>query len=141
MSNVRIQHFYDEPTGTLSYVVSDQNNGHAAVIDPVLGYSMVSGRVDTAPSDVVIEYVHKERLGLEWILETHAHADHLTGAQYIKSTLGGSVAIGEGIRQVQVHFGPVFNLNEDFAPDGRQFDRVAAYGLARVFGNSSWRAV
>ncbi|MDJ0813279.1 MAG: MBL fold metallo-hydrolase, partial [Woeseiaceae bacterium] len=95
MKEARIQHFYDEPTGTLSYVVSDPNNGHAAIVDPVVGYSMVSGRMDTGPSDVVIEYVHKEQLGLEWILETHAHADHLTGAQYIKSRIGGTVAIGE----------------------------------------------
>jgi glyoxylase-like metal-dependent hydrolase (beta-lactamase superfamily II) len=128
MSDARIQHFYDEPTGTLSYVVSDEQSGHAAIIDPVVGYSMVSGRLDTGPSDIVIEYVHKEKLGLEWILETHAHADHLTGAQYIKSKIGGSVAIGEGIRKVQQHFGPVFNLGDDFAPDGHQFDRLFTDG-------------
>ncbi len=128
MAEARIQHFYDEPTGTLSYVVSDAETGHAAVIDPVLGYSMVSGRIDTAPADVIIEYVHKEKLGVEWILETHAHADHLSGAQHIKSNLGGSVAIGEGIRQVQAHFGAVFNLGPPFAPDGHQFDRLFADG-------------
>ena len=128
MAEARIQHFYDEPTGTLSYVVSDAETGHAAVIDPVLGYSMVSGRIDSAPSDVIIEYVHKEKLGVEWILETHAHADHLTGAQHIKSNLGGSVAIGEGIRSVQAHFGPVFNLGPPFAPDGHQFDTLFANG-------------
>jgi len=128
MTEARIQHFYDEPTGTLSYVVSDENSGHAAIIDPVLGYSMVSGRVDTAPSDTVIEYIHKEKLGLEWILETHAHADHLTGAQYIKSKLGGAVAIGAGIREVQAHFGPVFNLGAEFLPDGHQFDRLLGDG-------------
>ncbi|MDH3350648.1 MAG: MBL fold metallo-hydrolase [Gammaproteobacteria bacterium] len=128
MIEARIQHFYDEPSGTLSYVVADENSGHAAVIDPVVGFSMVSGRIDTGPSDVVIEYVHKEKLGLEWILETHAHADHLSGAQYIKSNLGGSVAIGEGIRDVQAHFGPVFNLGSPFAADGHQFDRLFADG-------------
>jgi len=116
MTEARIQHFYDEPTGTLSYVVSDERSGHAAIIDPVLGYSMVSGRTDTGPSDVIVEYVHREKLGVEWILETHAHADHLTGAQYIKSHIGGAVAIGEGIRKVQAHFGPVFNLGERFRP-------------------------
>jgi glyoxylase-like metal-dependent hydrolase (beta-lactamase superfamily II) len=128
MSEARIKHFYDEPTGTLSYVVSDDQSGHAAIIDPVVGYSMVSGRMDTAPSDVIIEHVHKEKLGLEWILETHAHADHLTGAQYIKSKIGGAVAIGEGILKVQEHFGPVFNLGADFAPDGHQFDRLLSDG-------------
>jgi glyoxylase-like metal-dependent hydrolase (beta-lactamase superfamily II) len=128
MSEARIQHFYDEPTGTLSYVVADEQSGHAAIIDPVVGYSMVSGRIDTSPSDVVIEYVHKEKLGLEWILETHAHADHLSGAQYIKSRTGGAVAIGEGIRSVQEYFGPIFNLGDDFAADGHQFDRLFADG-------------
>lgn len=128
MSNPRIQHFYDEPSGTLSYVIADEQSGHAAVVDPVVGYSMVSGRLDTAPSDVIIEYVHKEKLGLEWILETHAHADHLSGAQYIKSKIGGSVAIGEGIRDVQAHFGPVFNLGDDFVSDGHQFDRLFSDG-------------
>jgi glyoxylase-like metal-dependent hydrolase (beta-lactamase superfamily II) len=128
MTEARIQHFYDEPTGTLSYVVSDEKSGHAALIDPVMGYSTVSGRLDTGPSDVLIEYVHKQKLGLEWILETHAHADHLTGAQYIKSKLGGTVAIGEGIRQVQAQFGPVFNLGESFLADGHQFDRLFADG-------------
>jgi glyoxylase-like metal-dependent hydrolase (beta-lactamase superfamily II) len=124
MSNVRIQHFYDKPTGTLSYVIADENTGHAAVIDPVIGFAMSSGHIDTAPSDVIIEYVHKQKLGLEWILETHAHADHMTGAQYIKSKLGGAVAIGEGIRSVQAHFGPVFNFGAGFLADGHQFDRL-----------------
>jgi len=128
MTEARIQHFYDEPTGTLSYVVSDEKSGHAAIIDPVVGFSMVSGRLDTAPSDIVIEYVHKQKLGLEWILETHAHADHISGAQYIKSKLGGAVAIGEGICNVQAHFGPVFNLGAEFLADGHQFDRLFSDG-------------
>lgn len=134
MKEARIQHFYDEPTGTLSYVVADPDNGHAAIVDPVVGYSMVSGRIDTGPSDVIIEYVHKQKLGLEWILETHAHADHLSGAQYIKSKIGGAVAIGEGIRKVQAHFGPVFNLGDDFSPDGHQFDRLFSDGDAFTIG-------
>ena len=124
MTNARIQHFYDEASGTLSYVIADEQNGRAAVIDPVIGYSMVSGRIDASPSDVVIDFVLKEQLGLDWILETHAHADHLTGAQYIKSKLGGAIAIGEGIRKVQAHFGPLFNLDRPFVADGHQFDRL-----------------
>ena len=134
MKEARIQHFYDEPTGTLSYVVADPDNGHLAVNDPVVGYSMVSGRIDTGPSDVIIEYVHKQKLGLEWILETHAHADHLSGAQYIKSKIGGAVAIGEGIRKVQAQFGPVFNLGDDFLPDGHQFDRLFSDGDTFTIG-------
>jgi len=128
MTEARIQHFYDEPTGTLSYVVSDEKSGHAAIIDPVVGFSMVSGRLDTAPSDIVIEYVHKQKLGLEWKLEKHDHADHISGAQYIKSKLGGAVAIGEGICNVQAHFGPVFNLGAEFLADGHQFDRLFSDG-------------
>jgi glyoxylase-like metal-dependent hydrolase (beta-lactamase superfamily II) len=128
MTEARIQHFYDEATGTFSYIVSDPQSGNAAIIDPVLGYSVVSGRTDTAPSDVVIEYVEKEKLTLDWILETHAHADHLTGAQYIKMKLGGTIAIGEGIRDVQAHFGPVFNMGPPFAADGHQFDHLFADG-------------
>lgn len=128
MSAARIQHFYDQVTGTLSYVVSDPNSRDAAIIDPVLGYATVSGRTDTAPSDVLIGHIEREQLNLVWILETHAHADHLTGAQYIKSKLGATVAIGEGIRSVQAHFGAVFNFKPPFADDGHQFDHLFANG-------------
>lgn len=128
MSEAHVQHFYDESTGTLSYVVADRQGGNAAIVDPVLGYSTVSGRTDTGPSDVLIDYIRQEQLSLEWILETHAHADHLTGAQYIKTAIGGTVAIGEGIRDVQAHFGPVFNLAAPFAPDGHQFDKLFSDG-------------
>ena len=123
-----IQHFYDEPTGTLSYVVSDPEGEAAAIVDPVLGYSTVSGRTDPAPADELIDYIRERDLSLEWILETHAHADHLSGAQYLKSKLGGKVAIGRGIREVQAHFGPVFNPGGEFAADGSEFDHLLADG-------------
>ena len=126
MTAARIQHFFDEPTATFSYVVSDLTTRVAAVIDPVLGYSMVSGRTDTAPAEALIDYVVQQQLDLEWILETHAHADHLSAAQYLKAKIGGKVAIGEGICKVQAHFGPIFNLPAPFAPDGHQFDRLFA---------------
>ena len=132
MTEARIQHFYDEPTGTLSYVVSDPATGKAAVVDPVLGYAMSSGRTDTAPSDRLIDYLGAEGLELQWILETHAHADHLSGAQHIKSKLGGTVAIGEGIRKVQAHFGPLFNPDGGYSTDGVDFDRLFDDG--DVFG-------
>ena len=135
MQEANIQHFYDEPTGTLSYVVWDEDTGCAAVVDPVLGYAMASGRTDTAPADVILEFIGSEALSLEWILETHAHADHLSGAQYIKSKLGGAVAIGEGIRQVQAHFGAVFNLGESFAADGSEFDHLFVDGEIFTVGN------
>ncbi len=141
MTEAQIQHFYHEPTGTLSYVVWDEQSGHAAVVDPVLGYSTVSGRIDHAPSDVIIEFFHKEKLGLEWILETHAHADHVTGAQYIKSRLGGTVAIGEGICKVQEYFGPVFNLGPPFAADGHQFDKLLSDGEIFRIGELEARVI
>jgi glyoxylase-like metal-dependent hydrolase (beta-lactamase superfamily II) len=123
-SEAQVQHFFDEATSTLSYVVSDPATGHAAIIDPVLGFSAVSGRTDPAPSDIVIDYVRTQRLVVDWILETHAHADHLTGADYIKLKLGGTVAIGEGIRKVQAHFAPLFNLDKTIAPNGGDFDHL-----------------
>ncbi len=134
MTEASIQHFYDEQTGTLSYVVSDPATGKAAIVDPVLAYAMVSGRTDTGPADVLIEFVEANALSIEWILETHAHADHVTGAQYIKDRLGGTVAIGEGIRQVQAHFGPVFNLGAAFRADGSEFDHLFADGDVFTIG-------
>ena len=135
MTEPRIQHFYDEPTGTLSYVVDDPANGQAAVIDCVLGYSMASGRTDTAPSDALIDYIGEQHLSVEWILETHAHADHLSGAQYVKSRLGGKVAIGAGIREVQAHFAPVFNLGAGFTADGSDFDVLLEEGDRITIGD------
>lgn len=128
MPGPRIQHFYDEPTGTLSYVVDDPASKRAAVIDCVLGYSMVSGRSDTAPSDALIDYINDEGLTLDWILETHAHADHLSGAQHVKAQLGGKVAIGAGIRDVQSHFAPIYNLSSKVAPEGGDFDLLLCDG-------------
>ena len=124
MSDARIQHFFHEPTGTLSYVVADPASGQAAVIDPVLGYSQVSGRVETGPADALIDFVRSERYMLDWILETHAHADHLSAAQYVKKALGGTLGIGRGIREVQAHFGPVFNFGAGFNADGSEFDAL-----------------
>lgn len=124
----QIQHFYDATTGTLSYVVYATAGEDAAVIDCVLGYSAVSGRTDTGPSDAMLAFLHEQQLQLQWILETHAHADHISGAQYIKNKLGGAarVAIGGGIRDVQAHFAPLFNI--DCPVDGRQFDHLFADG-------------
>ena len=124
--NPDVQHFYHPSSGTLTYVVSDPVSKGSAVIDPVLDFSVVSGRTNTAPVDDVVAYLEENDLNLEWILETHAHADHLSGAQTLKQKSGGNVAIGEGIRKVQSHFGPVFNLKAPFAADGHQFDHLFA---------------
>ena len=135
MVAANIQHFYDEDTGSLSYVVSDPGSNSAAVIDPVLGYSAESGRTDKIGARKIIEYLQAEGLSLEWILETHAHADHLTAAQFLKSELGGQIGIGRGICEVQEHFAKVFNLQTSFNADGRQFDRLFSDGDSIPIGN------
>lgn len=119
-----VRHFYHQPTGTLSYVVSDPASRRAAIIDPVMGFCIVSGRTDTEIADGILDYIMQHDLDVQWILETHAHADHLSAAQFLKSRCGGTVAIGEGIRSVQAHFAKVFNLQAPFVADGRQFDRL-----------------
>lgn len=134
MSEANIQHFHDDRTGTLTYVIWDEATRAAAVIDPVLGYSAVSGRTDTTPVDAVVEFIDGKGLALEWILETHAHADHLSGAQHLKSRLGGTLAIGEGIRKVQAHFAPIFNLGQGFAADGSEFDYLFVDGEVFTIG-------
>jgi glyoxylase-like metal-dependent hydrolase (beta-lactamase superfamily II) len=98
----------------------------AAIIDPVLGFSVGSGRIDTGPAKEIIGCIQSNDLKLEWILETHAHADHLSAAQVVKTHLGGKVAIGNGIRAVQETFGEIFNLKAPFVADGGQFDRLFA---------------
>lgn len=135
MSGASVQHFYHQSSGTLSYVVSDPATSTAAVIDPVLGFSVVSGRTDPAPAKEIIQYLRSNDLALEWILETHAHADHLSSAQTIKAHLGGKVAIGSGVRAVQETFGEIFNLKAPFAADGRQFDRLFADGESFTIGS------
>jgi glyoxylase-like metal-dependent hydrolase (beta-lactamase superfamily II) len=136
-----LQHFYHEQSGTLSYVVSDPQTATAAVIDPVLGFSVISGRTDSGPADEIISYIEKNKLTLEWILETHAHADHLSGAQVLKSRLGGKVAIGDGICKVQEHFASVFNLKAPFAADGHQFDHLFGDNESFALGNIECRVM
>lgn len=141
MSDATIRHFHDAPTGTLSYVVSDRATGRAVVIDPVMGFSTVSGRTDPSPALKIIDYVRSHALTLEWILETHAHADHLSAAEFLKAELGGSTGIGEGIRQVQAHFRDVFNLGATFAADGSEFDRLFADGDTFSIGEVECRVL
>lgn len=118
------QAFFDPVTGTVTYVLEDRGTGQAAIIDPVLGYDFKSGRTDTALADQVLAYVSAQGLHVEWILETHAHADHLSAAHYLKAQAGGRIAIGEPIRAVQSTFRKIFNLDASFAIDGSQFDHL-----------------
>ncbi|MDR6520696.1 MBL fold metallo-hydrolase [Variovorax atrisoli] len=119
-----IQGFFDPATGTVSYVVWEHAGRHAAVIDPVLDYDFRSGHTGTASADRLLAYLREHALQLEWILETHAHADHLSGARHVQQHAGGKIAIGENIRLVQATFGKLFNFERAFLPDGSQFDHL-----------------
>jgi glyoxylase-like metal-dependent hydrolase (beta-lactamase superfamily II) len=121
---LQIQDFLDKDTETYSYVVSRGFGTAAAIIDPVLDYDPKSGRTRTDFADAMIAYIKKEQLSVEWILETHAHADHLSSAHYLREQVGGKIAIGEKITQVQGVFKKLFNLGDELAIDGRQFDHL-----------------
>jgi glyoxylase-like metal-dependent hydrolase (beta-lactamase superfamily II) len=122
-----IQAFFDEPTNTVSYLVADPETKRAAIVDPVLDYDHASGKASTHSADLVLDVAKKDGLTVDWVLETHAHADHLSGAPYIKLKTGAKVGIGEHIRDVQKIFRPVFNAT-DLSGDGSEFDRLFADG-------------
>lgn len=118
------QAFFDPRTWTVTYVVWDPSTRCAAVIDPVLDYDFKSGHTGTASADQVLACVAGNALEVDWILETHAHADHLSGARYLQQRVGGKMAIGENIRVVQATFKKLYNLERSFLPDGSQFDHL-----------------
>src|SRR5262245_52613023 len=118
-----IQAFFDEATNTVSYLVTDPATLRAAVIDPVLDYDHRSGRASVRSADAILEAAKQRGLTIEWILETHAHADHLSAAPYLRGKTGARVGIGEHIRDVQATFRPVFDL-DDVSGDGSEFDRL-----------------
>jgi len=122
-----IQAFFDEPTNTVSYLVADPETKRAAVVDPVLDYDHASGKASTKSADVILDAAEAGGFTIDWVLETHAHADHLSGAPYIKLKTGAKVGIGEHIRDVQKIFRPVFNAT-DLSGDGSEFDRLFADG-------------
>lgn len=123
-----VMSFHDPATFTFTHVVYDHEGGTAAVIDPVLNYDPASACTSTASADRVLDFVRSRRLTLVWILETHAHADHLTAAAYLRRETGAQVVIGRGITQVQERFKVLFGLEAEFATDGSQFDRLLADG-------------
>ena len=119
-----VEAFLDPATETWSYVIYDRAGGTAAVIDAVLDFDQASGRTSTEGAGKIVAFVREHALTVEWILETHAHADHLSAAPFIREQLGGKIAIGDHIRQVQGIFREVFNLEKEFLADGSQFDHL-----------------
>ena len=125
---MHIEPFFDTATGTVSYVLADTISGQAAVIDPVLDFEPKSGTLSSRSADKLIDYVRANGWQLQWILETHAHADHLSAAQHIRHHLGGKVAIGAHIRDVQAVFRKIYHFERSFLPDGSQFDHLVQDG-------------
>lgn len=128
MVNPVVQAFFDPDTFTISYVVFAEGHSACVVIDPVLDYDARAGRTRTRSARQIVDFVQAKGLQVEWILETHAHADHLSAAQWLKGQVGGQVAIGSHIDQVQQHFAKLYGLGPDFATDGSQFDRLLHEG-------------
>lgn len=137
-----IQGFFDAKTGTISYVVWDTATQRAAIVDPVLDYDFKSGHTSTQCADRVLAFARENRLQVDWILETHAHADHLSGARYLQQHVGGRIAIGEDIRQVQATFKKIYNLERGFLPDGSQFDHLfkdgETFNIGQIEAKALW---
>ncbi len=123
-----VKGFFDDATNTISYVVKDPSGSACAIIDSVLDFDYASGRTDTRSADAVIAYVEQEGLKVEWILESHVHADHLSAAPYLQERVGGKIGIGAQIVTVQDTFGKVFNEGTEFQRDGSQFDQLFQEG-------------
>ena len=129
-----VQSFFDPATWTVSYVVYEQEGSVCAIIDPVLDYDPKSGRTRTSSADKLISFVQGKNLQIEWILETHAHADHLSAAHYLKKKIGGKIAIGAAITNVQEVFKRIFHLEPEFRSDGHQFDLLLKDGETFAIG-------
>ncbi len=136
-----VQAFFDSVTGTVTYVVFQSGAQDCAVIDPVLDYDPKAARTSTTQADKVIEFVRERGLQVQWILETHAHADHLSAAHYLRCELGGKIAIGEHIRTVQEVFKKLFNLEPGFQVDGSQFDYLFREDEAFSIGSLTAKAL
>ena len=136
-----IESFFDPGTWTFTYVVYAGKGSPCVVIDSVLNYDSNSGRTTTHSADQVIEFIQENQLKLTWILETHAHADHLTAAPYLQEKLGGKLVIGDRIVNVQQVFKGVFNLDASFATNGSQFDQLVKDGESLAFGDLSLKAL
>lgn len=141
MSKPIVTHFFDEPTNTFSYVVQDPDSEACAILDSVLDFDYAAGRTDVRSADAIIDFIQREGLKVEWILETHVHADHLSAAPYLHEKLGGKTGIGARITVVQEVFGKAFNAGMEFARDGSQFDRLFEEGDTFGIGNLKGRVL
>ncbi len=139
--NPTVKAFFDEATWTVSYVVYDQPGGHCALVDSVLDYDAKSGRTGTRSADALLAFAAEQALTVQWILETHAHADHLSAAHYLRGKVGGKIAIGAAITQVQKVFKGIFHLEPAFQPDGRQFDHLLQDGEVLAIGKLQAQAL
>jgi glyoxylase-like metal-dependent hydrolase (beta-lactamase superfamily II) len=133
--------FFDKETNTISYVVKDPKSDACAVIDAVMEIDYAAGRITYRQADRIIDHIESHGLKLEWIIETHAHADHLSAAPYIQQKLGGRMGIGENIRIVQDTFGKIFNEGTEFQRDGSQFDRLFRDGDSYTIGTMTAYAI
>jgi len=130
-----VKAFFDEATFTASFVVKDPNSNACAIVDSVMDIDYAAGRITTDSADEIIKYVEDNDLKVEWIIETHVHADHLSAAPYLQEKLGGNIGIGENITIVQDTFGKVFNEGTEFQRDGSQFDKLFTEGDTYTVGS------
>ncbi len=138
---MEIKTFFDEPTYTLTFVVYDPATKDAVVIDPVLDYDPLASQTDTTSAEQVLSFVNEQGLKLHYIMETHAHADHLSGSQYLKAKTGAEIVIGEHIKTVQETFKGIFDLPADFPTDGSQFDKLVADGETFSAGSLEFKVL
>jgi glyoxylase-like metal-dependent hydrolase (beta-lactamase superfamily II) len=141
MNQPAVQGFFDDATNTISYVVWDPTTDKAAIVDSLLDFDQASGRTNTQSADELIAFVKSRNLNVDWIIDTHVHADHLTAAPYIKSQLGGRTGIGEHISTVQKVFGKIFNEGQAFHTDGSQFDHLFTDGETYRIGTLEATAI
>jgi len=137
MKSTQVNSFFDQTTNTVSYIVADTISKQCAIIDSVLDYDQASSQTSTSSADILIKHIKENELTLVWILETHVHADHISAAPYLQKALGGKVAIGKEITQVQSIFTDLLNLKENCANDGSQFDQLLSEGDELKLGESS----
>lgn len=139
--NPIIEAFFDTVTQTLSYVIFDETGGYCAIIDPVLDYDPKASKTFTHIADKIIAFIQDHRLSVQWILETHAHADHLSSADYLRNQLGGKIGIGQNIPAVQKTFKKIFNFGDEFIPDGHHFDHLFADGESFQIGRITAKTI